>query len=216
VKEQVKSAIIRHTLENTKRIHGGKMIEAIRATYGSIRKYSRRWLQNKNHVLMRQEPFKPVIDPPADFKCYSRVEDVPDIVWEATLQNRGKGSSAVENDRIELQQNALMWVAFISGETAGIVFTRQGRYFKRWFVELEADAIVVFRGWTWPKFRRRGIATALGRHAVNSLYREGCKIYADCQVFNLASKLGLQKEGFKLIATKKPISRKEATGDLFE
>lgn len=162
---------------------------------------------------MRQKPFKPVIDPPADLMHYDRIEDVPDIVWEATLQSRGKGSSAVENDRIELQQNAVMWVAFVEGETAGIIFTRQGRYFKRWFVELEDDDIVVFRGWTWPKFRRRGIATALAHHAVNCQYRDGCKIYADCQVFNLASKFGLQKEGFKLIATTKPLSRQEALGN---
>ncbi len=176
-----------------------------------LTRYYRKWFQKQNHVFVHRGPFEPVTASSCEFVRYEHFEDVPGHVREA-IEFHG-GQKALEADRREMEQAGAMWVAILDQRLAGVLFTRCGREFHRWFVKLRDDDIVIFRMRTYPKFRGRGIAPSLMRNAMYNSLHHGDNAYIDCRVYNIPSIRSIQKAGFVCIATMKPISRKEALCD---
>ncbi|MCC6907842.1 MAG: GNAT family N-acetyltransferase [Phycisphaerales bacterium] len=123
------------------------------------------------------------------------------------------GKSMLDLDFQEMRQNAVMWVAFSNGDPVGMLFTRQGQHFARWFVDLNPDDIVIFRMRTYPEYRGRGIAPALMTHAIWSLCANGTRAFIDCRVYNQPSIRSILKSGFRRIATMKPLRRDDVLPD---
>jgi GNAT superfamily N-acetyltransferase len=115
-------------------------------------------------------------------------------------------------DKQEIDENALLWLAFVDGRVASSVFTREGKYFKRWFVGLNPEDLVVFRLSTRPELRGRGLAPSLIVHALHCTSPKGCA-YIDCRTYNKPSIRCIEKVGFECIATKKTIKREWALYD---
>ncbi len=123
---------------------------------------------------------------------------------------RQGGQKTLTIDHSELEQNGIMWAAFLDKQLTGVLFTRRGIHFNRWFVKLQHDDIVIFRVRTYPEFRGQGIAPALMNYAINNSLASGDNAYIDCRVYNKPSIRSIEKAGFSLIATMKPISRAQA------
>lgn len=173
-------------------------------------RYYRKWFKSRNHIFMHRGPFAVFAGPACDFFSYDKFDDIPKPVLDVFERNDGKKS--LEIDRQEMGQAAVMWLAFFDSKPAGILFTRRGRDFKKWFVDLAEQDIVLFRMHTYPEFRGRGIAPALMSYAMSQSLGEGGRAYIDCSVFNSSSRRSIEKAGFSLVATMKPISRKQALG----
>ncbi|KJS28616.1 MAG: hypothetical protein VR64_23855 [Desulfatitalea sp. BRH_c12] len=125
---------------------------------------------------------------------------------------RHEGEKGLKQAKFEMKYGASMWVGLVDGQISHRKFVRRGHDFKRWFVDLNEDDIVLFREQTYPGYRGRGIGPAVSRYLMNALLREGGKAYSDCNIHNMSSIRALQKNGFMRIATMKPITRKQALG----
>lgn len=121
-----------------------------------------------------------------------------------------RNETVLETDAQEMKDRAIMWVASCDGVPATVVFTRRGRHFRRWFLPLQDDDVVVFRLRTYPPFRGRGLAPSLMRHALHECMKNGAAAYIDCRVYNQPSIRSIIKTGFTRIATMKPITRDQA------
>ncbi len=176
-----------------------------------LRQYYRRWFQKtKHYVFMHLGPFDPPINPSCSFASYERFDDIPDTVKDAIIANEGKAS--LENEKFEMKHGASMWVGFVEGQLAHIILIRYGKEFDRWFVHLDDQDIVMFRGRTYPEYRGQGILGTAIKHIMHILLQDGGKAFTDINVHNISSIRGILKFGFENIAKIKPISRKQALG----
>lgn len=169
--------------------------------------YYRRWFQYRCHVYVHRGPFPPEQRSDCTFQRYERFEDVPLSLRDAIVANRN--SKELDIDALEIKDNAVMWVASCDGVPATIVFTRRGRHFRRWFLPLQDQDVVVFRLRTYPPFRGRGLAPSLMRHVLHESVKDGAAAYVDCRVYNQPSIRSITKAGFECIATMKPIPREQ-------
>jgi RimJ/RimL family protein N-acetyltransferase len=141
---------------------------------------------------------------------YERVEDVPPEVLSA-LSGYASGKE-FEWDAREIRDHAVYWVGYLDGQVVGTRMSRRGQYFRSWFVPLEKNDIVIFRGRTLPPFRGRGISAVMLRYIISREVAAGGRAFTDCDVYNKPSIRAIGKAGFRRIATKKSISRREALG----
>ncbi len=172
--------------------------------------FYRRRFQNRCHVFVHRGPFPPEHRDDCAFHRFDRFDDVPQDVRDAVVAYRD--ASQLEMDAKEIRDGATMWGASCDGVLASVVFTRRGRDFRRWFLPLRPDDVVVFRLRTYPAFRGRGLAPSLMRQALHEYMQEGNDAYIDCRVYNKPSIRSITKTGFQRIATMKPIRREEAIG----
>jgi len=176
-----------------------------------LRRYYRQWFQqSRNHVFVKHGPFEPVSDPPCEIVRFDRFEDIPASLKEAFLAQEGQ--TGLATDRFEMDHGAIMWVGLVDGQLAHRKLIRYGKDFKRWFVDLKENDIVVFRANTYPNYRGLGIGPAISAHLMYSLLRNGGKVYTDCNVNNAPAIRATLKNGYEIIATMKPISREQALG----
>lgn len=179
-----------------------------------IRQYYKRLFQNRNHIFIHKGPFETTNIEFCESVRFESFEKVPDFIRKAIEHNGSQ--KTLDADRLEIVQYADMWIAVIDQELAGVLFTRKGRNFRQWFVELKDDDIVIFRMRTYPKFRGRGIAPFLMHRAMKYYLTEGQHAYIDCRVYNTPSIRAIQKAGFELLTTMKPITRDFAMGNDIE
>lgn len=164
--------------------------------------------QKRNHIYVHQGPFKPVSSSFYKFVKYIDFNHIPNSIRE-TIVCAGR-METLDMDRQELNQEATMWAALVDQNLASILFTRRGYHFKRWFVTLSDDDIVLFRMRTYPEYRGQGIAPLLMRFAMHNSLKQGDRAFIDCRIHNKSSIRCIQKASFNRIATMKPISREEA------
>ncbi len=173
--------------------------------------YYRKWFCQMNYIFEHAGPFSPENRAGCTFKCYASFDEIPEQV-KADMCPPGD-TSRLEIDKLELSENAKLWIALVDDRVASIVFTRKGKYFRRWFLVLQPEDIVVFRLLTHPEYRGRGLATSLIRHAIYTASDKPGKAYIDCRTYNKPSKRCIEKAGFKCIAIKKTIKREWALYD---
>lgn len=193
---------------------GDKLIRRSRTVGGKVWKrfarYYNKLFRNRNYVFIHRGPFQAPQTDFCEFRSYATYEEIPqEILYAMELHS---GAESLETDRREIEQSAVLWVAICDTQPAGVLFTRRGRDFKRWFVPLEREDIVIFRMKTFPEFRGKGIAPALMSFAMRESLNPPDCAYIDCNIFNTPSIRSIAKVGFSQIATMKPISRKQALG----
>lgn len=180
---------------------------ASRVFYTFIRWYRHKF-REKNHVFVRRGPFPATDTGGYEVACFENGADIPaSIIAQLEAVN---GAKAVRLDHRELRCGAVMWVAMNGDVVAGTSMSRKGRHFRRWFVPLKDEDIVIFRNRTFPEDRGKGICPMLMRHIMHTQLTEGGCAYVDCRVYNKASIRSIEKAGFERIATMKPITRHEA------
>jgi GNAT superfamily N-acetyltransferase len=145
------------------------------------------------------------------FEKYDSAESLPQHIVESIIADGGE--QRLELDSRELSENATMWVAIVNGRVASTVFTRRSCFFKRWFLPLGQDDVVVFRLQTHSDFRGRGLAPSLIRHCLHQHMQSDGHAYIDCRTYNKPSIRCIEKCGFVRVATKKTIRREWALYD---
>lgn len=168
----------------------------------------RRRFQSDHQVFVRRPPFPPETRSDVRFLRFEQFADVPELVRQAIVANQGE--HALDKDEREIRDHSLMWVAIVDDKVCGIRHSRRGRYFSNWFVPLDDDDIVLFRGRTYPEFRGRGISPAMHRHIMHTELNASGRAFADCTVYNKSSRRSLEKSGFQLVTIAKPITREWA------
>lgn len=173
-------------------------------------RYYRKWFQNRNHVFMHNGPFelkKPKI---CETLRFDKFEDIPEYIRSVIIQKSGPQTLA--GDRREMDHAAVMWAAIYDQTLAGVLFSRKGKDFRKWFVKLKDQDLILFRMRTYPEFRGRGIAPFLMCYAMHHSLADGYRAFIDCRVYNKSSIRAIEKSGFDLLSTMKPISREFALG----
>ncbi|NCB26473.1 MAG: hypothetical protein EOM62_13515 [Bacteroidia bacterium] len=175
-----------------------------------LKKLYQCWFQNEHYIFMHCGPFDPPVNSHLKFARYDRFDDIPSAVKNAILTHEGIAS--LDNERFEMKHGATMWVGFVDGQPAHIKFSRYGKDFKRWFIDIDDHDVVIFRDRTYPEFRGFGAQGDVSKQIMFTLLQNRGKAYCDCSIHNLSSMRGLKKAGFVIIRTKKPITRKQALG----
>ena len=173
--------------------------------------YYHQWFCRQNYIFRHEGPFNPENRTDCTFASYESFDNLPEEI-KADIY-AGTDGSRLETDKQELGENATLWVAFVDGRVATTAFTRKGKYFRRWFLDLRPEDVIVFRLNTKPEFRGRGLAPSLIRHVLNSITNLSEHAYIDCRTYNKPSKRCIEKAGFKCVAVKKKIKREWALYD---
>ncbi|MDH3347097.1 MAG: GNAT family N-acetyltransferase [Desulfobulbaceae bacterium] len=191
-------------LGGTMAIHSGELLGKI---WRRCKRYYHLWFCRQNYIFKYDGPILPQQRSDCKYESYESFDELPEHV-KVDICADGD-ASRLEADKLELGENAILWVAFIDGCVATTVFTRKGKHFRRWFLDLQPADVVVFRLRTLPVFRGRGLAPALIRHAIyaQSGTDKSGQAYIDCRTYNKTSKRCIEKAGFKCVATKKAIKR---------
>lgn len=183
----------------------------IRSIWRRSRHLYRHYFKQKNYVFRREGPFTQEARNDCIFASYQSFTALPERLKE-DRHKRGD-QDGLKQDKLELDENATLWVAYVDHNVATTVFTRRGTHFRRWFVELKPNDIVVFRLNTNEHYRGRGLASSLIRHALFSIGDDSASAYIDCRTYNKPSKRAIEKAGFECIAIKKTITREWALYD---
>ena len=194
--------------ENGWRNLGGCVTRRLRS---ALRFAWRRLAQHRNHIFVH-DPDAPRVNGPVGLNVsrYERLEDVPpSVAHQLQLLH---GSSTLKADRWELEHHAVLWIATLNGRVVGTSMSRRGRHFRKWFLPLAANDVVIFRNATVREFRGIGICPSMMGRIVQVELEDGARAYVDCRVYNRPSIRSIQKAGFRRIATKRPLKRKEAVG----
>ena len=173
--------------------------------------YYRRWFCDNNYIFKHTGPFHVEERSDCTFQTFNSFKEIPDQVKLGMCVD--SDTSRFKSDELELRENACLWLALVNGQVASIVFTRKGKYFRRWFVDLQPEDTVVFRLLTRPEYRGRGIATSLIRHAMHETTSNSGNAFIDCRTYNKPSKRCIEKAGFQCIGIMKTIKREWALYD---
>jgi len=99
--------------------------------------------------------------------------------------------------RAQIERGEQLWICRIGQKLAGVCWSVPGRKIDRYFVPLGERDALVWKCFTLPAFRGRGVYPATLRRAVTQLRIEGVRrVFADTQDWNAASRRGLEKAGF--------------------
>jgi GNAT superfamily N-acetyltransferase len=165
----------------------------------------RKRFANQNYIFQHSGPFADDTRRDCEFNAYHSAKEIPPQIVECICES---GTAArFETDKLELSENAVLWIATVDGDLASSVFTRRGLHFRNWFVSLRPDDLVVFRLKTESRYRGCGIAPSLMRYALKRSMLEQGSAYIDCRTYNTASIRCIEKAGFKRIAKIKTIRR---------
>ena len=177
---------------------------------GRLLRTYRKWFKEKHYVFVHRGPFELSRCLVCKVDQYRAVEDIPEVVRKFVRERSGE--RAFCRDQMELQDRAIVWVARIGEMPAGFLFARRGSDFRRWFVQLSDHDYVFYRGRTYPEFRGRGVMPCLIAVALHDVMNSNAAAYCDCVVSNHSSRRCIEKAGFQLIGTMKPIRREDALG----
>ncbi len=103
-------------------------------------------------------------------------------------------------------KGSVLWVAVCNGAVCSTWLSRRGRHIPRWFIPLQPDDLLLYRGKTAPAARGKGFSPAMTQYIIaHELDAEG-SAYADCRMYNHASIRCLTKAGFRIIGRMRPIT----------
>ena len=172
----------------------------------------RRMFSNRNHIYV-YEACGVVPALPAWLKVhrFERLADVPPSYMEALAAFRSP--QYVRSAAEELSKNGVLWVAAVDDRAVASSVSRRGKYFRRWYLPLRDDDMVVFAGSTAPSARGRGVMAAMLVECFRRDCQGRCCALTDCKSWNRAAIRTIEKAGFRRIATMKPLRRKDALGE---
>ena len=168
----------------------------------------RRMFQHRSDVFVHDSP-TPGRPLPTGFVVarYATVAELPpDVVEELTAL---RGAESVAADQREMRHGAVLWLGRLNGQVATLLLSRAGRHYRKWFLPLRPDDIVVFRFQTLPAFRGRGLIGALLAEVLRQERRGDARAHTDCRVWNTASRRAIEKAGFRHVATMRPMTLAE-------
>lgn len=168
-------------------------------------RYYHRWFFRHSFVFRHEGSSSRERRTDCEFKRYDSFQELPNTVVVDIASD--SSVSQMEMGKRELDEHATLWVAFVAGRVATTVYTREGRYFHHWFLELQPEDIVVFRLVTRQEYRGRGLAPSLIRHAIHETVKPPGHAYIDCRTYNKPSIRCIEKAGFTRIARKRSIKR---------
>ncbi len=183
-----------------------KAILVLKRIYKRFRDAYRKRFRQQNFIFQHKGPFSSERRTDCVIKSFRSKADVPESVKADLLRNGGK--KTWEINEMEIDENAVFWVAFKDKHVVSTVFTRRGMCYKNWFLPLNPEDVVVFRLGTFPEFRGRGFAPSLIRQAIYETLKDSSgHAYIDCRTYNKSSINCIKKVGFNCIAKMKTISR---------
>lgn len=176
---------------------------SIDKTHISIRTFWRKTFLNKNHIYTLQKPVKDIELPYGlIIKKYSCVEELPVETIDALKNEMG---SMVNNWLTEeFNKSATLWVGYINGEYVVRQWTRFGKDFDKWFIELNDEDYVFFASGTIPKWRGKGLMPRLGNYIMLERSYLNGDAYVDIKVWNKSAINARKKNGAKYVTTMKP------------
>jgi hypothetical protein len=86
------------------------------------------------------------------------------------------------------------------------MWVKAGGDVKKWMIPLQHDDRVIYAAYTTKEMRGKRLWPHLMGHAVKSDSVAGGHWYSDCHIYNIPSRTVLERNGFKIIATK-PVPR---------
>lgn len=175
-----------------------------------IRRHYRKRCKKYHYIFIHEGPFGPVIDPPCEIARYKNFEDIPSTVKEQILDSEGKRSLDIA--QFEMNHAASMWCGYVDGQLSNYMFSRFGKDFKRWFINLEDNDIVFFRVKTFPEYRGYGLYGIVARYIMHALLHNGGMAFVDCDIHNKSSIRAHSKAGFRILYKMKPITIEQALG----
>lgn len=207
------STVRRDTLERLRQVRAeygwAGLVRRAASRFGSdLQMVWRRLAQNRNHIFVH-DPDAPRVHGPVGLQVsrYTRLEDIPPSV-AGELQAMG-GSGTLETERWELEHHAVLWIGMLEERVVATSMTRRGWHYRKWFVPLADDDVVIFRNATARQFRGMGICPALMQRIMQDELEKGARAYVDCRVYNQPSIRSIRKAGFRRIATMKPLRLRE-------
>lgn len=102
-------------------------------------------------------------------------------------------------------KGAVLWVAIKDNKVLGCRLSRRGKNINNWFIELNDNDIIIYRGNTVPEFRGHGLSPAMMQYIIKNELNEGDNAYVDCKIYNYPSIRSITKAGFVKIAKMRPI-----------
>jgi RimJ/RimL family protein N-acetyltransferase len=174
-----------------------------------------RLCRNRNCVYIFDQSSPAPIDAPGlRFERYDRLDLIPEHIHRTKCREVGATAPdavarEIDSVAMEMRHGAVYWAVYLGDCLVGRSMSRRGNHFRRWFVPLDERDVVLFSAETFPAFRGRGVQPARMRHIITQEVRPGGHAYADCKIYNTVSARGMEKAGFRKIATAKPLSLEE-------
>ncbi len=154
-----------------------------RVSGGAVAVYRRLFLYRTHVYVMRAKEVR--LDLAEDFalRRFEREEEIPDGLFET-------------GTRFLFHEGSTLWVATCGGELAACAWTRPADALLVWFCPLARADVLIYAAGTVPKFRRRGLMSALFNIAGRETVEGGHVAWTDCAVWNVASARMMEKAGF--------------------
>ena len=181
------------------------LIKLLKKIKGRFLRHYHEWFSKTNYIFSFKGTISPEKRTDCEFLSYKSFESLP----EQTRIDMCEDGSIIQlnQNKLELEENAILWIASVNSHMVSFVFTRQGKYFKNWFVPLQPTDIVFFRLGTNPSYRGRGYATSLIRYVMHELETKEALFYIDIRTYNRPSIRCVEKTGWLCIGKKKSIDR---------
>lgn len=103
-------------------------------------------------------------------------------------------------------KGSVLWVAVRNGTVCSTWLSRQGRHIPRWFIPLQPDDLLLYRGKTAAAARGKGFSPAMTQYIIAHEPGATGSAYADCRIYNHPSIRCLTKAGFRIIGRMRPIT----------
>jgi RimJ/RimL family protein N-acetyltransferase len=138
------------------------------------------------------------LNPPAGFSIrkFGSVGEMREEDRDIIVRYSGK-ITLLEFEKDFLKGDQL-WLGYIGHELAGVCWSARRDSVGSYFVSLAKEDITIRKCFVVSKFRKRGIYSSMLKKMTVDLAEEGIKqIFIDCKVWNIASRRGILKAGFK-------------------
>jgi hypothetical protein len=117
-----------------------------------------------------------------------------------------EGQDIVGVIKAEFAAGSVFWLGFLDNEVAAYQWSRRGRLFRRWFVALAEDDLVIFNTVTFARYRGRHLSPAMTRFIAEQEVGTSNLAFIDCKVWNAPSIRGIERAGFRRLGIFKPLS----------
>ncbi len=105
----------------------------------------------------------------------------------------------------QLNAGGLMYVAFVEGEAASVLWSKSGECISRWYVALEPADRVLYSMLTCPSHRGKGLIGTLIEAAVRDALDGRGRVFTDVRVWNRSSFRAIERAGFVRTVSMRPL-----------
>lgn len=110
-----------------------------------------------------------------------------------------------------LSDGACLWVGYLDGKLASVIWTRTGDKVKSYFFPMTASCVLISHVVTISEYRGHGLLPAMLIEIIHKFMDNGCsRFYIDCWDWNESSQRMIERVGFSLIGRGKHIGKDKA------